>query len=328
MIALDTECVAISIVNWRTPDLLENLLKSLIPQLSSRYKVYVVDNDSGDGSVEQLRTLIRSYAWEERVRLIEAERNGGFAAGNNIAINCAKREVDPKYFVLLNPDTLAREKSVDTLIAFLEEHPEVGLAGGLSENLDATPQSCFFRFPNAAREFTALCQLKAIGELCPGLLSTLPPANEPTQVDWVSGAFVAIRAEVLAQIGTFDESYFLYFEETDFILRARRAGWTCWHVPAARLVHLVGSSSGVTRPNERARRPGYWYESRSRFFSTNYGIGYSLFADVLSLLGYLLGETKRLLKRAPPTLPQRFARDLIRASMLFQSNREKIITRT
>ena len=77
---------------------------------------------------------------------------------------------------------------------------------------------------------------------------------EPIPVDWVSGASLMIRREVFEAIGLFDEAYFMYYEEVDFILRAKNAGCTCWYVPSATITHLIGQSSGVNDPNAGRRR--------------------------------------------------------------------------
>ena len=93
-----------------------------------------------------------------------------------------------------------------------------------------------------------------------------PVREEQHRADWVSGAsMIVLRRSVFDEIGLLDEGYFLYFEETDFCLRARRAGWKCWYVPDSRVVHLVGQSSGLKDDAPvRGPMPRYWFASRSR----------------------------------------------------------------
>ena len=112
------------------------------------------------------------------------------------------------------------------------------------------------------------------------------------ECDWVSGACMAIRREVLDAIGPFDEGFFLYYEEVDFCRRARRAGWSCWLAADARVMHLEGAATGIKTAGQR--RPPYWFASRRRFFVKAYGIGGLVLADLL----WALGRTSLVLRRA------------------------------
>jgi GT2 family glycosyltransferase len=154
------------------------------------------------------------------------------------------------------------------------------------------------------------------------LASPNAPESE-VQVDWVSGAHMMVRPGVFEDIGLMDEGYFLYYEETDFTLRARRAGWLCWHVPQSRIVHLVGQSSGVsTRKSEVRRRPPFWFESRRRYFVLNHGVSYAAVVDVLALLGYGLRKLRGFVTRKPDSHPPHFAADLLRYGVLRRGRRD------
>ena len=104
---------------------------------------------------------------------------------------------------------------------------------------------------------------------------------------------MAIRREVFDAIGPMDEGYFLYFEEVDFCLRARKAGWSCWFVPSARVMHLEGASTGILQG--RRRRASYWYASRRRYFVKASGLGGLFAADVMWAVGRLSLVLRRLL---------------------------------
>ena len=122
-----------------------------------------------------------------------------------------------------------------------------------------------------------------------------------------------VRREVFDAIGLLDERYFMYFEEVDFCLRARRAGWPCWYVPESRVVHLVGQSSGVTDPKEsRKRRPTYWFESRRRFLLANYGHFRTFLIDLAWASGFTTYRLRQFVQRKPDTSPSRMLRDFIR----------------
>jgi GT2 family glycosyltransferase len=118
--------------------------------------------------------------------------------------------------------------------------------------------------------------------------------KDPSRVDWVAGASMLFRAELLDTVGLLDEAYFLYYEEVDYCLQAARAGWQCWYVPQSRVVHLVGQSTGVTRRRNPSRRPAYWFHSRRRFYLKNYGAFYAAGIDASWLLGHLIRRMRLL----------------------------------
>jgi N-acetylglucosaminyl-diphospho-decaprenol L-rhamnosyltransferase len=222
--------------------------------------------------------------------------------------------------LLLNPDTLVRPGALRRLRDFMATRPEVGAAGGRSEDLDATPQVCCFRFPNAVNDVLVHLGIGLLGRLFERHLTGLGIPQQPRQVDWVSGAFVLMRREMVEQLGLMDEGYFLYFEETDYLLQAQRAGWQCWHVPDARIVHLVGQSSGVTVRNQAPRRmPGYWFESRRRYFVHHHGRVYAALTDLALVLVCPIGRLRHRLVGRTPRTPPHFVRDLLRHSALWHS---------
>lgn len=311
--------LAVSVVTWRAADLTIDALRSIAETLSSSppCHVYVVDNNSGDGTADRIEQVMREQGWSWAT-LIRAERNGGFAYGNNLAIRAAlEAQPDLRYVLLLNPDTLVRAGAFRILVEFLEQHPQVGIAGGRSEDPDTTPQFCCFRFPSLRGELCSYLQLGFVERMLARWVPRMGIPEAPTQVGWVSGAHMMIRREVIDAVGLMDEGYFLYFEETDYTLRAARAGWDCWHVPASRIVHLVGQSSGVTLRDGKPRRlPKYWFDSRRRYFVLNHGRVYAALTDLVVLAAYSAWRLRRLLQRKPDTDPPCFARDLLRYGAL------------
>lgn len=313
----------ISIVAWKGADLTIDCLRSIEPELDSvpGTRVIVVDNASPDGSADRVAAAIAENHWGSWATLIRAPRNGGFAAGNNIAIREMLGEAQPAEFcLLLNPDTLVRPGALRILLDFLIAHPKVGIAGGRSEDRDATPQMCCFRFPNAVNEWLGYLGIGVLDRLFHRHLTRVGIPEQPREVDWVSGAFMLIRKAVIDDIGLMDETYFLYFEETDYTRRARLAGWGCWHVPQARIVHLVGQSSGVTvRGQPRKRVPRYWFESRRRYFATHHGRLYAAAADLGVILCYPVGRLLDVLRGKPNRSTPNFLSDFVRYSALFHA---------
>src|SRR5262249_25421828 len=224
----------IVIVNYRTPRLVIDCLRSLAAQVGAACpaRVVVVDNDSRDGSVGAIRRVIDGARWGDWVEVLPLERNLGFAGGNNAALRDAMSPPGATdYILLLNPDTVARPGALRALVDFMERHPEVGIAGSRLEDPDGTPQRSAFRFPSWASELEGGLRLGLVSRLLHRRVVAPPVRGEAHPCDWVAGASMMIRRAVFRDIGLLDDGYFLYFEEVDFCLRARRAGWSCWYVP-------------------------------------------------------------------------------------------------
>ena len=103
-------------------------------------------------------------------------------------------------------------------------------------------------------------------------------------IDWISGASMMIRPAVFRAVGGLDENFFLYFEETEFCHRARRAGFSTWYVPESRVMHMIGKSTNVDEKTRFSRRlPGYWFDSRRRYFATTHDVRVGALIDVVAI---------------------------------------------
>ena len=303
------------IVNFRTARLVVDCLRSLAPEVPAEpaLRVLVVDNDSGDDSVAVIAGAIESEGWSwARVRPLD--RNGGFAFGNNAAVRELLHAADrPRYIWLLNPDTLVRPGAATALIDFLEAHPAVGIAGGRLEFPDGRPQTSAFRFPSLPAELEDTVRIGFVSRALERFRVPPPPRPDAHPTDWVNGASMMVRRQVFETVGLMDEGYFLYFEETDFCRRARAAGWQVWSVPASRVVHLEGQSTGVTGANLAARpRPRYWFDSRARYFRKHHGATYALLADLIHMAGFATWRAHRRLRGKPDPDPPGLLRDFVR----------------
>ena len=174
-----------------------------------------------------------------------APKNGGFAYGNNFGIRAAFEQSPPHYIYLLNPDTQVRPGAIAALAAFLEGHPQVGVAGSSFETEDGTDWPFAFRFPTLLSEVEHGVRLGLVTRCLSHwtVARAMSPVAQPT--DWISGASMMIRPSVLNAVGGLDENFFLYFEETEFCHRARRAGFPTWYVPESRVMHMIGKSTNV-----------------------------------------------------------------------------------
>ena len=308
--------VFVAIVNYRTAALVVECLASLAQQIALLRggRVIVVDNASGDESVAHIGAAIDANGWDRWAEVIAAPRNGGFAYGNNRAIERA-RVLDPELeaIVFLNPDTMVRPGALRALLSHLQSHADAGIVGAAIEDGHGVRQRTAHPFPSPLGELVAGAQLGIVARLVGQTAAAASAQAGSHRCDWVSGAAFAVRRRVFESIGGLDEGYFLYFEEVDFCRRARRAGWSCWHVADARVVHREGSSTGIRA--EGRRRPGYWFASRRRYFGKAYGTLGLVAADLM----WAIGRASFLVRRSiglggKPKLeqvPPRFSLDLL-----------------
>lgn len=307
------------IVNYQTASLTLDGLSSLVAehQRGLEMRVVVVDNASGDDSLAALQQGLTALQNPDWIQVEAMPRNGGFAYGNNVVLRQAMAaNAPPDYILLLNPDAAVREGAIAPLIQFLDDHPKVGLVGSRLEEPDGTPQTSAFRFPSVWSELDHGLRLGVVSRLIQHRRLAMPIVMEPCLSDWLAGASLMIRREVLSSAGLFDEDYFLYFEEVDFCHRAQQAGWECWYVPESRVVHLVGQSTGVTDTRRSPQRmPQYWFESRRRYFLKFHGVFYTALADLLWMTGFALWRLRRWVFSKPDSDPPYFLWDFFRNSL-------------
>lgn len=310
----------IVILNYRTPDLTIDCLRSLAQEIQFLPDAHTVitDNASGDDSVAKITAAIATEGWSQWATFLPLERNGGYAFGNNAAISPALNSaMPPEYFLLLNPDTIVRPNAIQILVNFMDTHPKVGIAGSRLEDPDGTPQQSAFRFHSIWSELDYGVRLGVLSKLLSNWIASPPVPEAPCQTDWVAGASMIVRREVFESVGLLDEAYFMYYEEMDFCWQAKQAGWSCWYVPESRVVHLVGQSSGVTDTKIKPkRRPTYWFDSRRRYFLKNYGWFYTALADIVWASGFASWRIRRILQNKQDSDPPQFLRDFLLNSVL------------
>jgi GT2 family glycosyltransferase len=244
------------VVAYRCREHLRRCLESIEAHAPARTSVWVVDNDSRDGTVELVRDEFPS------VCLLENGENAGFARATNRGI----AEGRAPYVLALNPDTELFEDTLPTLLRVLEEHPEIGIAGPRLERPDGSFDHASRRsFPTllgALGHFSGLGRRVERGRLA----QYRAPEVERGPVDAVNGAFMLIRRAALDEVGLFDEGYWMYMEDLDLCFRFKQAGWVTWYEPSAVAVHLKGGSAGRRSPRlVRAFHSGMW-----RFYRTHY----------------------------------------------------------
>ena len=230
--------LSIVIVSYNVRDLLENCLHSLEAATSGlSCEVFVVDNNSDDGSAEMVRQRF------PQVRLVANSDNRGFAAANNQALCDARGQI----LCLLNPDTFVQEDTFHSLLAFFRDTPEAGMAGCRIIRPDGTLEpGCRRSFPSPWVSFTKLSGLSTMFADSPIFARynmTYKSEHETYEVDAISGSFMMLRREVYEQIGGLDETYFMYGEDLDWCYRTQKAGWKLFYVHSTNIIHYGGEST-------------------------------------------------------------------------------------
>ena len=306
------------ILNYRTPELAVKAAEGALREMQGLGgEIAIVDNDSQDGSYEYLQGVAAEKGWtaEGRIQVYSSGRNGGFGSGNNFAIRAGlSTGAKPDYVYLLNPDAVPQEGSIRALVDFLEARPKVGVVGSLILTPEGDPAYGAFRFPSIVREFEDAARTAMLSRILERGRDPSPIALDTIEVDWVSGSSVMFRQAMLDEVGIFDETFFLYFEETDLCLRAKRAGWEIWSLPDSQVTHIGGAATGIDRWE---RVPQYWFDSRLHYFRKNYGRFYAVAVTASLLAGEAVWKLRRLLnpKAERYRNTNRFGRDLLRHSL-------------
>jgi len=311
-----TSTVGIVIVSYKSAALTVDCLRSIARERERSplaLRCVVIDNASGDAPL--VDEAVAANGWGGWARVVVAPRNGGFAYGNNLGLKELERDGRVAFVHLLNPDTVLHAGAIDALVDFLQAHPRAGVAGGTFENGDGSAWAIAFRFPSLLGEIEQGVKLGVVSRLLAGATVPMEMGTAAAPVDWVSGASMMIRREVFSRIGGLDETFFLYFEETEFCHRAKRAGFEVWYVPASRVVHIAGQSTKVTERNVGPRRlPPYWFDSRRLYFTLAHGAAYAAAADALAIVSGWTGLAKSALQGRLRTHVPRFLRDLFEHS--------------
>ncbi|MFL0800340.1 MAG: glycosyltransferase family 2 protein [Agarilytica sp.] len=309
--------LAVSILNYRTPELTVQAVDATIVALAhmkEEWRIIVVDNDSQDASEEKLRTTtadkqrLNTPGWDN-VEVHQTGNNGGFGAGNNFAIQYAREHYQNlEYVYILNSDAFPDEDAIRQLINFLDEHPNYGFAGSFIYGTDGSPHETAFRFPNALGEFEGAARFGPISKLLKNHIVPLALPHESCDVDWLAGASMLMRVKTLEEVGIFDETFFLYFEETDLCLRANRLGWPIRYILESKVAHIGSASTGMKKWD---RIPTYWLDSRKHYFKKNHGSVYFALATALRVAGGCFYALRCLVERKENSDPKRFLRDMI-----------------
>ncbi|HEY1685653.1 MAG TPA: glycosyltransferase family 2 protein [Tepidisphaeraceae bacterium] len=310
----------IVIVCYKVVDLTISCLHSLSREVAllPGVKVAVCENGTGGDAFERLERVINENGWGSWVELTSVMPNRGFTGGNNHLLEPAMQAEDkPEYLLLLNADTEIYAGALHELLKFMDEHPRVGIAGSQLLWPDGGIGPSPFQFEGIVSQLNHGLRLGIVRKLLRRWIDA-PDKSRTGPVDWVSGACMIIRREVMEKIGTLDEGYFTYFDDIDYCLNARRAGYEVWYVTTSKVMHLEGASTQVKYSSDDKplpRRAGYWFDARRRFFLKNYGAIYAALCDAAFITGLALWGIRRRIQRKRDEFPQSFLTDAIRHSV-------------
>ena len=299
----------IVILNWRTHAMtLRAVEAALIASEGLNAEITIVDNDSQDGSFEAMTMHVAGENWPN-VRVLQSGCNGGFGAGNNVGIRAGLRDgARPDYVYILNSDAFPAPDAIQALLDHLEATPETGFAGSYIHGVEGDPHLTTFRFPSIASEFEGAARFGPVSRWLRDRAVPVPIPDHTCQVDWLAGASLMMRMDVLEEVGLFDETFFLYFEETDLCHRAKNAGYNIDFVRKSAVAHIGSESTGM---KEWAAVPIYWFASRHHYFIKNHGRTYATLATLAHVAGGSFHRLRCLLTGRKPVDPPGFLRDLI-----------------
>ncbi len=269
--------LSVVIVSWNVRDLLRDCLRSLIAdQGDLAMEIIVVDGASADGSAAMVADEFPS------VCLIASNENLGFPKGNNVGMGVA----NGRFLLLLNPDTIVKRGALATILTYLQNNPAIGLVGAQLLNGDGSVQSSRRRFPTMATAFFESTWLQPFApkRVLDDYYVNDTADDEIALVDWVMGACMMTRREIVDAVGGMDEAYFMYSEELDWQRRIADAGWQVAYLPTAQVVHYTGKSSeqAVTARHINFER------AKLRYFRLYHGRGQAWLLRVFLLAGYLV----------------------------------------
>jgi GT2 family glycosyltransferase len=268
--------LSIIIVSYNTKELLIKCLSSVFEQTTrTDFEIIVVDNNSEDDSVTTVKTVF------PQVNIITNKTNLGFAVANNKGL----RSMKGQYALLLNPDTIVLDNAIDKMVRFMENHQQTGVLGCRILSARGRLQRAAYPPPSLLISITSMLSIK---RLAPGRadsyyrhhLERLFPsqmtntyydrqyrtAQKAFRAGWVSGACLLIRRTTIEEIGLMDDNLFLFGEDADWCIRARKSGWGVMLLPQATIVHLGGmSTSGALSISIEAGQFSRLYFAKKHF---------------------------------------------------------------
>ena len=243
--------LSIIIVNYNTIKITLDCLKSIIKSTKGlNYEIILVDNASSDGSVDAIENFAKGKK-NLKLKLVKSKKNLGFGKGNNLGIKFSKG----RFILLLNTDTIVKGNIFSEMMNWMERHKEVGMSTCALKSLDGSIQETGGYFPNLLRVASWMFFLDDL-PFVDRIIKPFHPMHafspfykntsifqKKREMDWLTGAYMLIKREVIDEVGVFDKDYFMYTEDVDLCYRIKKAGWKIVYLPRWNILHLGGASS-------------------------------------------------------------------------------------
>ena len=268
--------LSIIIVNYKTYDLTVNVINSILDsKFSYSYDIFVVDNNSGDGSLERLEDTFKE---NKNIKLIPSEINGGFAYGNNLAI----RRSDSDYILLLNSDTVVEEDTLQNSLDYIKNHDNIG-ALGVQVNLEdgTLDKACRRSFPNPTNTFFRLFHIPVKNSKFNNYNLNDLDDEGIYEIDCLTGAFMLIDKKALDKVGLLDEEFFMYGEDIDLCFRIKKGGYKIIYYGKSKITHFKGSSS----KKQKSKLIYEFYRAMYIFYRKNLSDDYFFLLNILVYIG-------------------------------------------
>jgi GT2 family glycosyltransferase len=276
--------LSIIIVSWQVRDLLKECLASIFLETKNlEFEVIVMENASRDQTVEMVAEFF------PKVAIISSLKNLGFGKACNLAVKQARG----RYLLFLNPDTVIINQAIEKMVKFMEAEPQIGISGCKILNRDLTLQPSVRKFPQLSDHLAMLFKLHHLIKLDRYFMTSFD-YQQTSEVDQVMGAFFLVSRRLLKKVGVFDERFYIWFEEVDYCIRCKQAGFNVVYTPVAEIIHLGGQSFSQKR---NIKNQWNFCQSRWRFVAKHQGNFAFLLVILLTPVSLLISLIKIKLKR-------------------------------
>lgn len=305
----ETKSVAIVILNWNSYELTFDCLKSLENINYPSFEIFLVDNDSQDNSYDKLINDYKNGSFKLTIHFIQSGGNLGFAGGNNVAIKQAySNKFD--YFWMLNNDTEVMPDSLQSLVDEIDKDSTIGIVG--SKILYFNTNKIWYA-GGTINTWTGKTTHIGYKEEDNGQY------NNVKDVEYMTGCSLLFRRELIDAVGLMKEDYFLYYEETDWNIRASKQGWRIRYVPKSLVYHKVSISSGGE--NNLSPYVEYYYIRNSYvMIRRTQSLLKSIVASLLLIWKLIKGHLKILLKNQN--------QKKIRSKLIFRAIKDSYLMKT
>ncbi len=278
--------LSIVIVSWNVREKLEKNLKAIYESKSNfSFEVFVVDNNSSDGSVEMVKSNFL------RVNLIVNSNNKGFAKANNQAIKKSKGD----FVLLLNPDMQVQSDTLEKMLKWMQDNKQASVAGCHLVNKKDETIPHIRCFPTVWNQLAIILK---IPHMLPGVLNKYLFTNfdykKESKVDSIRGSFFMIRREMIEKIGGLDERYFIWFEEVDYCKQVYENGGEVWYTSVAKCVDHVGQSFGKV---DVIKKQNYFRDSMLKYFKKWHSVWQYCILKIAWIFGLLFAYIGGLFKK-------------------------------